>query len=86
MGASGREEDGWGARGEPAIVLASERTRLTWCVRSSVRQILDGFPQSKFLMFGDSAEQDLDLYSAIAQQRSHQVRLSFVRCGSLGLT
>ncbi|CDZ96663.1 Domain of unknown function DUF2183 [Phaffia rhodozyma] len=44
-----------------------------------VYEILDGFPKSKFLLFGDSAEQDLDLYASIAFERPHQILAIIIR-------
>lgn len=42
-------------------------------------QILNAFPLSRFLLFGDSAEQDLHLYTTLALARPHQVVGIFIR-------
>lgn len=42
---------------------------LTFCF-----QILDQFPQSRFLLIGDSGEQDLELYTALARDFAQQGR------------
>ncbi|CAE6359224.1 unnamed protein product [Rhizoctonia solani] len=47
--------------------------------RGNVVEILDSFPQSKFVLVGDSGEQDLELYSTLAQERPHQILAVFIR-------
>ncbi|EUC59136.1 DUF2183 family protein [Rhizoctonia solani AG-3 Rhs1AP] len=47
--------------------------------RGNVVDVLDSFPESKFILVGDSGEQDLELYSALAEERPHQILAIFVR-------
>jgi hypothetical protein len=47
--------------------------------RSVVMGLFESFPSSKFLLFGDSGEQDLELYTWITQQRPDQVLGIFIR-------
>lgn len=47
--------------------------------RPSVLEIMDEFYDSKFILFGDSGEQDLELYTAIAHERPEQVAAIFIR-------
>ncbi|CAE7092640.1 unnamed protein product [Rhizoctonia solani] len=47
--------------------------------RSNVVDVLDSFPESKFILVGDSGEQDLELYSALAEERPDQILAIFVR-------
>ncbi|CAE6418369.1 unnamed protein product [Rhizoctonia solani] len=47
--------------------------------RGNVVEILDSFPQSKFILVGDSGEQDLELYSTLAEERPYQILAIFIR-------
>jgi hypothetical protein len=47
--------------------------------RGNVVEVLDSFPESKFILVGDTGEQDLELYSALAQERPHQIIGIFLR-------
>ncbi|KZT25132.1 hypothetical protein NEOLEDRAFT_366510 [Neolentinus lepideus HHB14362 ss-1] len=47
--------------------------------RSGVVGVLDAFPESQFLLVGDTGEQDLELYSVIAAERPKQILAIFVR-------
>ncbi|KAF8677396.1 hypothetical protein RHS04_05967 [Rhizoctonia solani] len=47
--------------------------------RGNVMEILDNFSQSKFILVGDSGEQDLELYSALAEERPDQILAIFIR-------
>ncbi|KAH7335491.1 hypothetical protein B0J17DRAFT_670361 [Rhizoctonia solani] len=47
--------------------------------RGNVVDILDSFPESKFILVGDSGEQDLELYSTLAEERPHQILAILVR-------
>jgi hypothetical protein len=47
--------------------------------RPSIVEVLDAFPESKFILFGDSGEQDLEVYSSVAQNRAHQIAAIFIR-------
>lgn len=47
--------------------------------RQPIEDIMDEFSDSKFLMFGDSGEQDLELYVALARERPKQVLAIFIR-------
>ncbi|KDN47043.1 hypothetical protein RSAG8_03820, partial [Rhizoctonia solani AG-8 WAC10335] len=47
--------------------------------RGNVVDVLDSFPESKFILVGDSGEQDLELYSALAEERPDQILAIFVR-------
>ena len=45
----------------------------------SVLEIVDAFSESKFICFGDSGEQDLELYLSIARERPKQVLGVYIR-------
>jgi phosphatidate phosphatase APP1 len=47
--------------------------------RGGIFDILDNFPDSRFILIGDTGEQDLELYAAIARERPQQVLAVFVR-------
>jgi hypothetical protein len=47
--------------------------------RANVVDVLDGFPDSKFILIGDSGEQDLELYASIAVERPQQILAVFIR-------
>ncbi|KAJ7680612.1 hypothetical protein DFH06DRAFT_972705 [Mycena polygramma] len=52
--------------------------------RAGVQEILHAFPESKFLLIGDSGEQDLELYAELAKERPDQVLAVFIRDVELG--
>jgi hypothetical protein len=47
--------------------------------RAGVLDVLDSFPFSRFVLIGDSGEQDLELYAQLAFERPRQVLAVFVR-------
>lgn len=47
--------------------------------RAGVQDVLDSFPRSRFLLIGDSGEQDLELYAALAGERPQQILGVFIR-------
>ena len=47
--------------------------------RASVLDVLNSFPDARFLCIGDSGEQDLELYSSIAKEKPAQVLAIFIR-------
>lgn len=47
--------------------------------RPSIVEVLDAFPESSFILFGDSGEQDLEVYVTLARERPHQVRGIYIR-------
>ncbi|KAG9128563.1 hypothetical protein FRC07_003452 [Ceratobasidium sp. 392] len=47
--------------------------------RGNVVEVLDSFPESKFILVGDTGEQDLELYSTLAEERPHQIVALFLR-------
>lgn len=47
--------------------------------RPSILEILDEFDDSTFLLYGDSGEQDLELYCTIAHERPEQIAAIFIR-------
>jgi phosphatidate phosphatase APP1 len=47
--------------------------------RPPIEDIMNEFGDSKFLMFGDSGEQDLELYVSLARERPKQVLAIFIR-------
>lgn len=47
--------------------------------KPKVVDVLDSFPNTKFVLFGDSGEQDLELYVAIAKERPEQVLAIAIR-------
>ncbi|KAF8552873.1 hypothetical protein OG21DRAFT_1415345 [Imleria badia] len=54
--------------------------------RGNVVEVLDQFPESHFLLVGDSGEQDLELYSSLAAERPGQIIGVFIRdVGAVGL-
>jgi phosphatidate phosphatase APP1 len=42
--------------------------------RSNVLEVLTSFPDSQFILIGDSGEQDLELYAALAADRELKER------------
>ncbi|KZP01891.1 hypothetical protein CALVIDRAFT_458819, partial [Calocera viscosa TUFC12733] len=47
--------------------------------RAGVVEVLDAFPSSKFILIGDTGEQDMELYVQLAQERPTQVVGIFLR-------
>lgn len=47
--------------------------------KGNVLEVLDHFPESQFLLVGDSGEQDLELYSSLAAERPGQIAGVFIR-------
>ncbi|KAJ8503063.1 hypothetical protein ONZ45_g11184 [Pleurotus djamor] len=47
--------------------------------RAGIEEVLDAFPKARFMLIGDSGEQDLELYAEIAKERPHQVLAVFIR-------
>lgn len=47
--------------------------------KGNIVEILDQFPESQFLLVGDSGEQDLELYSSLAAERPGQIAGVFIR-------
>ncbi|KAL0955177.1 hypothetical protein HGRIS_004084 [Hohenbuehelia grisea] len=47
--------------------------------RAGIQEILDSFPESRFLLVGDSGEQDLELYAEFAKERPDQILGVFIR-------
>jgi Phosphatidate phosphatase APP1, catalytic domain len=47
--------------------------------RQGVVEVLDAFPDSYFILVGDTGEQDMELYAELAKERPHQVVGVFVR-------
>lgn len=47
--------------------------------RPAILEILQGFPSARFILFGDSAEQDLELYVSIARERRAQIAAIYIR-------
>ncbi|KAK7466291.1 hypothetical protein VKT23_005019 [Stygiomarasmius scandens] len=54
--------------------------------RAGVLDIIEAFPDSKFILVGDSGEQDLELYSELARDKPSQVLAIFIRDTFMGLT
>jgi hypothetical protein len=49
--------------------------------RAGVLDVLDSFPFSRFVLIGDSGEQDLELYAQLAFERPRQVLADCARAG-----
>lgn len=47
--------------------------------RQGILDVLDNFPESHFILIGDTGEQDLELYAALARERPNQIAAVFVR-------
>lgn len=47
--------------------------------RDGVLEVLTSFPHSRFILIGDSGEQDLELYAAVARDRPEQILCIFIR-------
>ncbi|KAI0064045.1 hypothetical protein BV25DRAFT_1882683 [Artomyces pyxidatus] len=56
-------------------LLAAPATRK----RAGVLDVLTSFPSSRFILVGDTGEQDLELYVSIARDRPEQILCIFVR-------
>jgi Uncharacterized conserved protein (DUF2183) len=50
--------------------------------RAGVVEVLDAFPASRFILIGDTGEQDLELYATLAAERPTQIAGVFVRDAS----
>ncbi|KAI0085739.1 hypothetical protein BDY19DRAFT_964089 [Irpex rosettiformis] len=50
--------------------------------RAGIMDVLDSFPDSRFLLVGDSGEQDMELFATIARDRPRQVLAVFIRDAS----
>jgi len=47
--------------------------------RQGVIDVLNSFPESQFILVGDSGEQDMELYTTVAVERPQQVLAVFIR-------
>ncbi len=47
--------------------------------RDGVVEVMSSFPHSRFILIGDSGEQDLELYASIARDHPEQVLCIFIR-------
>ncbi|KAI9464529.1 hypothetical protein BJY52DRAFT_824562 [Lactarius psammicola] len=47
--------------------------------RDGVVEVLKSFPESSFILIGDSGEQDLELYANVAKEYPHQILCIFIR-------
>lgn len=47
--------------------------------RQGVIDILNNFPESQFILVGDSGEQDMELYATVAMERPQQILAVFIR-------
>ncbi|KAG8926373.1 hypothetical protein FRC01_008946 [Tulasnella sp. 417] len=47
--------------------------------RGGIIEVLDAFADSQFILVGDTGEQDLELYAAIARERPEQILALFLR-------
>lgn len=47
--------------------------------RQGVMDILNSFPESQFILVGDSGEQDMELYATVAMERPQQILAVFIR-------
>ncbi|THH15739.1 hypothetical protein EW146_g4777 [Bondarzewia mesenterica] len=47
--------------------------------RGGVLDVLKSFPDSRFILIGDSGEQDLELYASLAKERPTQILAVFIR-------
>ena len=50
--------------------------------RAGIMDVMDSFPDSKFILVGDSGEQDLELFATIARDRPRQILAVFIRDAS----
>ncbi|KAF8523002.1 hypothetical protein JB92DRAFT_2885742 [Gautieria morchelliformis] len=65
----------YAARSLLPALLSSPATRK----RQGVVEVLDAFPDSYFILVGDTGEQDMELYAELARERPHQIVGIFVR-------
>jgi hypothetical protein len=47
--------------------------------RDAVLEVVTSFPHSRFILVGDSGEQDLELYAAVARDHPEQILCIFIR-------
>ncbi|KAG6876250.1 hypothetical protein C0992_000354 [Termitomyces sp. T32_za158] len=47
--------------------------------RAGVVDVLDSFPESRFILIGDTGEQDMELYAELARERPCQILAVFLR-------
>jgi len=47
--------------------------------RDGVLEVMNSFPHSRFILIGDSGEQDLELYATVARDHPEQVLCIFIR-------
>ncbi|TCD71779.1 hypothetical protein EIP91_003122 [Steccherinum ochraceum] len=47
--------------------------------RAGIIDVLDSFPDSRFILVGDSGEQDMELYAQMARERPTQIIAIFIR-------
>ncbi|KAG6900139.1 hypothetical protein C0995_004182 [Termitomyces sp. Mi166 len=47
--------------------------------RAGVVDVLDSFPESRFILIGDTGEQDMELYAELARERPRQILAVFLR-------
>ncbi len=47
--------------------------------RATIEPILDAFPSRRFVLIGDSGEQDPEIYSSLLRERPHQIIGVFIR-------
>jgi hypothetical protein len=47
--------------------------------RDAVLEVLSSFPHSRFILIGDSGEQDLELYASVARHHPDQILCIFIR-------
>ncbi|KAG6888606.1 hypothetical protein C0995_007035 [Termitomyces sp. Mi166 len=47
--------------------------------RAGVVDVLDSFPESRFILIGDTGEQDMKLYAELARERPRQIHAVFLR-------
>ena len=47
--------------------------------RAGILDILDNFLDSRFILIGDSGEQDLELYATMAKERPQQILAVYIR-------
>jgi Uncharacterized conserved protein (DUF2183) len=47
--------------------------------RDGVLEVLSSFPHSRFILIGDSGEQDLELYASVARDHPDQILCVFIR-------
>ncbi|KAH0582395.1 hypothetical protein H2248_010339 [Termitomyces sp. 'cryptogamus'] len=52
--------------------------------RAGVIDILDSFPESRFILIGDTGEQDMELYAELARERPRQILAVFLRDVEVG--